>query len=59
LNHKNDSLKKPRSSKNAVRSNYFRYRQKDVEYAEIDLLNMVQKIGGIDQLADDRSNIGL
>jgi len=39
--------------------NYFRYRQKDVEYAEIDLLNMVQKIGGIDQLADDRSNIGL
>jgi len=38
---------------------YFRYRQKDVEYAEIDLLNMVQKIGGIDQLTDDRSNMGL
>jgi len=36
--------------------NYFRYRQKDVEYAEIDLLNMVQKIGGIDQLADDRAS---
>lgn len=39
--------------------NYFRYRQKDVEYAEIDLLNMVQKIGGVDQLANDRANIGL
>jgi len=39
--------------------NYFRYRQKDVEYAEIDLLNMVQKIGGVDQLASDRANIGL
>lgn len=38
---------------------YYRYRQNDVEYCEIDVLNMVQRIGGTDQLADHRTNIGL
>ncbi|WP_455475319.1 phage major tail tube protein [Bartonella sp. B17] len=38
---------------------YYRYRQNDVDYAEIDLLNMVQKIGGVDQLAEQRRILGL
>jgi P2 family phage contractile tail tube protein len=38
---------------------YFRYRQKDVEYCEIDIDNMIRTIGGVDQLAAHRTNIGL
>lgn len=38
---------------------YFRYRQNDVEYCEIDVTNMVRRIGGVDQLAAHRANIGL
>ncbi|RWF64955.1 phage major tail tube protein [Mesorhizobium sp.] len=38
---------------------YFRYRQVDVEYVEIDIINMVRKIGGVDQLATQRAAIGL
>lgn len=38
---------------------YFRYRQNDVEYAEIDVVNMVRSIFGVDQLARHRANIGL
>jgi len=37
---------------------YFRYRQRDVEYCEIDIINMVRKFGGVDQLAAHRNNIG-
>lgn len=38
---------------------YFKYRQRDVELIEIDVLNMVRRIGGVDQLADQRADIGL
>lgn len=38
---------------------YFRYRQADVEYCEIDIVNMVRRFGGVDQLAVHRANIGL
>lgn len=38
---------------------YFRFRQNDVELAEIDIINMVRRIGGIDQLAGQRAAIGL
>ncbi|AZO67703.1 phage major tail tube protein [Mesorhizobium sp. M6A.T.Cr.TU.017.01.1.1] len=38
---------------------YFRYRQADVEYVEIDIINMVRRIGGVDQLATQRNAIGL
>lgn len=38
---------------------YFRYRQADVEYVEIDIINMVRRIGGVDQLATQRAAIGL
>lgn len=38
---------------------YFRYRQADVEYVEIDIINMVRRIGGVDQLAGQRLAIGL
>ncbi|WP_412057376.1 phage major tail tube protein [Bartonella sp. DGB2] len=38
---------------------YFRYEQDNVEYAEIDIVNMIQRIGGVDQLAAHRTNIGL
>ncbi|MGE9266447.1 phage major tail tube protein [Escherichia coli] len=38
---------------------YFRYRQKDQEYCEIDILNMIRKFDGIDQLAAHRDNIGI
>ncbi|TIV06499.1 MAG: hypothetical protein E5W00_17830 [Mesorhizobium sp.] len=38
---------------------YFRYRQADVEYMEIDIINMVRRIGGVDQLATQRNAIGL
>ncbi|QKC90008.1 phage major tail tube protein [Mesorhizobium sp. NZP2234] len=38
---------------------YFRYRQADVEYMEIDIINMVRRIGGVDQLASQRTAIGL
>lgn len=38
---------------------YFRYRQNDVEYVEIDVVNMVRSIFGVDQLARHRANIGL
>lgn len=38
---------------------YFRYRQSDVEYCEIDVINMIRKFGGIDQLAEHRANIGV
>ncbi|MGO8269277.1 phage major tail tube protein [Rhizobium ruizarguesonis] len=38
---------------------YFRFRQNDVELAEIDIINMVRKFGGIDQLAGLRAAIGL
>jgi len=37
---------------------YFRYRQNDVELAEIDIINMVRKFGGIDQLAQMRAALG-
>jgi len=37
---------------------YFRYRQVDVEYCEIDIINMVRRFGGVDQLAEHRTNIG-
>lgn len=39
--------------------NYFRYRQDDVEFVEIDVINMVRRIGGEDQLSDQRLAIGL
>ncbi len=38
---------------------YFRYRQKDVEIVEIDILNMVQSFNGVDQMAKHRANIGM
>lgn len=38
---------------------YFRFRQKDEELCEIDIINMIRKFGGIDQLAGLRNNIGL
>ncbi|MER9506048.1 phage major tail tube protein [Mesorhizobium sp. M0579] len=38
---------------------YFRYRQAEVEYMEIDIINMVRRIGGVDQLATQRLAIGL
>lgn len=38
---------------------YFRYRQVDVELMEIDIINMVRRIGGVDQLATQRNAIGL
>ena len=38
---------------------YFRYRQADVEYCEIDVVNMVRKFGGVDQMAQHRTNIGM
>lgn len=38
---------------------YFRYRQVDVEYCEIDILNMVRRFNGVDQLAEHRANIGV
>jgi P2 family phage contractile tail tube protein len=38
---------------------YFRFRQNDVELAEIDIINMVRTIGGVDQLASLRNAIGL
>lgn len=38
---------------------YFRYRQADVEYVEIDIINMVRRVGGVDQLASQRAAIGL
>lgn len=37
---------------------YFRYRQNDVELAEIDIINMIRKFGGIDQLASQRAALG-
>lgn len=37
---------------------YFRYRQAEVEYVEIDIINMVRRFGGIDQLASQRAAIG-
>ncbi|MES0108405.1 phage major tail tube protein [Mesorhizobium sp. M0013] len=38
---------------------YFRYRQAEVEFMEIDIINMVRRIGGVDQLAAQRTAIGL
>lgn len=38
---------------------YFRYRQNDQEVCEIDLINMVRRFGGVDQLEAHRANIGL
>lgn len=38
---------------------YFRFRQADVELAEIDIINMVRRIGGVDQLAAQRAAIGI
>jgi P2 family phage contractile tail tube protein len=38
---------------------YFRFRQNDVELCEIDIINMVRKFGGVDQLAALRAAIGL
>ncbi len=38
---------------------YFKYVQKDVEIVEIDVLNLVRKFNGVNQLADHRENIGL
>ncbi len=38
---------------------YFRYRQRDEEFCEIDILNMIRRFGGIDQLAGHRDNIGI
>lgn len=38
---------------------YFRYRQNDIEYCEIDIINMVRRINGIDQLQLHRAAIGL
>ena len=38
---------------------YFRFRQADVELVEIDVINMVRKFGGEDQLAPLRNAIGL
>ena len=37
---------------------YFRFRQNDVELAEIDIINMVRRIGGTDQLASQRAALG-
>lgn len=38
---------------------YFRYRQDDVELCEIDIVNMVRKFGGDDQLKKLRNAIGM
>ncbi|MCB5201727.1 phage major tail tube protein [Neorhizobium sp. T786] len=38
---------------------YFRFRQNDVELVEIDIINMVRKFGGVDQVAGLRAAIGL
>lgn len=38
---------------------YFRFRQADEELVEIDIINMVRKFGGVDQLSDLRTAIGL
>jgi P2 family phage contractile tail tube protein len=38
---------------------YFRFRQNDVELAEIDIINMVRNFGGVDQLASLRAAIGV
>lgn len=38
---------------------YFRYVQDDVVWVEIDTVNMVRIINGVDQLAVHRANIGL
>ncbi|WP_273794630.1 phage major tail tube protein [Brucella intermedia] len=38
---------------------YFRFRQKDEELCEIDIINMVRKFGGEDQLAAARNAVGI
>ncbi|PIT68609.1 phage major tail tube protein [Bartonella tribocorum] len=38
---------------------YFKYVQKDIEIVEIDVLNLIRKFNGINQLADHRNNLGL
>lgn len=38
---------------------YFKYRQKDVEHIEIDIINMVRRFGDVDQLESQRADIGL
>lgn len=38
---------------------YFRYVQDEVEWMEIDVVNMVRRVNGIDQLAAHRTNIGV
>lgn len=38
---------------------YFRYRHGDIELCEIDMINMIRKIGGVDMLAQIRAAIGL
>lgn len=38
---------------------YLRIRQNDVEYCEIDVTNMVRRINGVDQLAQQRAAIGI
>lgn len=37
---------------------YFRYRQAEVQYVEIDIINMIRRIGDVDQLASQRAAIG-
>lgn len=38
---------------------YFRYRQNEIEYAEIDVVNMIRVINGNDQLSAQRAALGM